>query len=87
LEEVCKAFAIFGDKQKAIKLTLTRFDPATQDAFFNLYTKIDPTILPPVEGMKDQPAKKDWAGTPVQDAIDISDPHLKGGDTNYALNA
>ena len=87
LEEVCKAFAIFGDKQKAIKLTLTRFDPATQDAFFNLYTKIDPTILPPPEGMKDHPAKKDWAGTPVQDAIDITDPHLKGGDTQYAVNA
>jgi len=87
LEEVCKAFAIFGDKQKAIKLTLTRFDPATQDAFFNLYTKIDPTILPTPEGMKEEPAKKDWAGTPVQDAIDITDPHLKGGDTNYALNA
>ena len=87
LEEVCKAFAIFGDKQKAIKLTLTRFDPATQDAFFNLYTKIDPTILPPPEGMKDHPAKKDWAGTPVQDAIDITDPHLKGGDTQYAINA
>jgi hypothetical protein len=87
LEEVCKAFAIFGDKQKAIKLTLTRFDPATQDAFFNLYTKIDPTILPPPEGMKDHPVKKDWAGTPVQDAIDISDPHLKGGDTQYAVNA
>jgi len=77
LEEVCKAFAIFNDKTKAIKLTLTRFDPATQEAFFNLYTKIDPTILPPPEGMKDQPAKKDWAGTPVQDA----------GDTNYALHA
>jgi hypothetical protein len=87
LEEVCKAFAIFGDKQKAIKLTLTRFDPATQDAFFNLYTKIDPTILPPPEGMKDHPVKKDWAGTPVQDAIDITDPHLKGGDTQYAVNA
>jgi hypothetical protein len=53
LEEVCKAFAIFGDKEKAIKLTLTRFDPATQDAFYNLYTKIDPTILPVPDGMKD----------------------------------
>ena len=56
LEEICKAFAIFGDKEKAIKLTLTRFDPATKDAFFNLYTKIDPTILPPVPGMKDSTA-------------------------------
>jgi hypothetical protein len=55
LEEVCKAFAIFGDKQKAIRLTLTRFDSSTQEAFFNLYTKIDPTILPTPEGMKDAP--------------------------------
>ena len=51
LEEVCKAFAIFGDKEKAIKLTLTRFDQSTQDAFFALYTKIDPTILPTPAGM------------------------------------
>jgi 5-formyltetrahydrofolate cyclo-ligase len=50
LEEVCKAFAIFSDKEKAIKLTLTRFDPATQKAFFDLYTKIDPTILPMPDG-------------------------------------
>ena len=50
LEEVCKAFAIFADKEKAIKLTLTRFDPATQKAFYDLYTKIDPTILPMPEG-------------------------------------
>jgi hypothetical protein len=55
LEEVCKAFAIFNDKQKAIKLTLTRFDGATQEAFFNLYTKIDPTILPTPEGMPQEP--------------------------------
>ena len=57
LEEVCKAFAIFGDKEKAIKLTLTRFDASTKEAFFNLYTKIDPTILPVPEGMKEAPVK------------------------------
>jgi hypothetical protein len=79
LEEVCKAFAIFADKEKAIKLTLTRFDPATQKAFFDLYTKIDPTILPAPEGM-DKPAKKDWAGTPVLDAND-------NPCTQYAVNA
>ena len=75
LEEVCKAFAIFNDKQKAIRLTLTRFDVATQDAFFNLYTKIDPTILPAPEGMdKATPA-------PVIPTMPTA------GDTNYALNA
>ena len=70
LEEVCKAFAIFNDKQKAIKLTLTRFDSATQDAFFALYTKIDPTILPPPEGMdKTVPPASPPPGTDTQYAI------------------
>jgi hypothetical protein len=52
-------------------LTLTRFDSATQEAFFNLYTKIDPTILPTPEGM---------------DKTNIPAPP-QGTDTNYALNA
>ena len=82
LEEVCKAFAIFNDKTKAIKLTLTRFDPATQDAFFNLYTKIDPTILPPVEGM-DQPNPAVEALKREIDNIIRDIPT----DTQYAMNA
>jgi hypothetical protein len=77
LEEVCKAFAIFNDKQKAIKLTLTRFDPATQEAFFNLYTKIDPTILPMPEGA-DKP-KNNPVPTVPTNTVDTS--------TNYAVNA
>jgi len=72
LEEVCKAFAIFADKEKAIKLTLTRFDPATQKAFYDLYTKIDPTILPMPEGAE---KKKEQRGA------------ASDNDTNYALNA
>jgi hypothetical protein len=72
LEEVCKAFAIFNNKEKAIRLTLTRFDPATQEAFFSLYTKIDPTILPPPEGMDKE-----------KQAVPASSP----SDTNYAINA
>jgi len=78
LEEVCKAFAIFNDKQKAIKLTLTRFDAATQEAFFNLYTKIDPTMLPDPEGMD-----KANATIPVP-ATTVS---TTDGMTNYAINA
>jgi hypothetical protein len=74
LEEVCKAFAIFSNKEKAIRLTLTRFDPATQEAFFNLYTKIDPTILPVPEGMKAENT------TPAP----VPTPNV---DTQYAVNA
>ena len=78
LEEVCKAFAIFNDKTKAIKLTLTRFDAATQEAFFNLYTKIDPTMLPDPEGMDKANATIPVPATTVSTA---------DGMTNYAINA
>jgi hypothetical protein len=80
LEEVCKAFAIFNDKQKAIKLTLTRFDSATQEAFFTLYTKIDPTILPTPEGM-------DKNNLGPSEAYRAEQANQNPPDTNYALNA
>ena len=103
LEEVCKAFAIFNDKQKAIKLTLTRFDPATQEAFYNLYTKIDPTMLPTPEGMKEEkpssPAVSVTADSDdIKKAVDaaiaklfpsstVVDPNLTNPGTDYAVTA
>jgi hypothetical protein len=41
LVDIVRAFAIFSDKEKAIKLALARFDAETQAAFW-----IDPTINP-----------------------------------------
>jgi AAA domain (dynein-related subfamily) len=98
LEEVCKAFAIFGDKQKAIRLTLTRFDTATQEAFFNLYTKIDPTILPAPDGMKEAEAKQGIAPPAVDKvlmdeidralaAINPNNTVVSPVSTTYAVNA
>ena len=103
LEEVCKAFAIFNDKQKAIKLTLTRFDPATQEAFYNLYTKIDPTILPTPEGMKDEKPSSPVVSVTsdadeIKKAVDaaiakmfptstVVDPNLTNPGTDYAVTA
>jgi len=55
---------------------LTRFDASTKEAFYNLYTKIDPTILPVPEGM-DKPI----AGQQPVAAAPIAP------DTNYAINA
>ena len=47
---ICKAYAMFGSKQKAITLALTRFDKDTQTAFLSLYNKIDgEQNVPPVE--------------------------------------
>ncbi len=50
---ICKAYAMFGNKQKAIALSLARFDKDTQSAFLSLYSKIDGSDVP-----ADVPANK-----------------------------
>jgi len=35
------AWAIFGEKEKAIALCLARFDDDTREAFLSLYGKVD----------------------------------------------
>ena len=47
LINICKAYAIFGCKQKALSMTLARFDKDTQSAFISFYNKIDAEALPP----------------------------------------
>ena len=37
-------FSIFGDKAKAIKQTIARFSSDTQEAFLNLYSKVDAEV-------------------------------------------
>jgi len=41
LVHIAKAYAVFGDKMKAIELCVNRFDAETKTAFLDLYTKID----------------------------------------------
>ena len=45
LVDICKAYAIFGCKETAIKLSLSRFDKDTNEALFSLYTKFDDTFV------------------------------------------
>ena len=44
LVHVIRAFAIFGDRLKAIKVCLNRFDDETKESFLELYTKIDAKV-------------------------------------------
>jgi len=46
LTHIVKAFAIFQDRAKAIKLALNRFDAETKNAFMDLYSKIDASVNP-----------------------------------------
>jgi len=41
LLNIIKAFSVYGDKQKAVKMALARFDRETGDGFYALFTKID----------------------------------------------
>ena len=41
LVNVVELFAIFGEREKAIKYAIERFDRETKEAFWQLYTKID----------------------------------------------
>ena len=50
---ICKAYSVFGDKQKSIQLALARFDKDTQTAFLSLYTKIDAEIAPQTAAVED----------------------------------
>ena len=60
LENICKAFSIFDDRATSVDLALARFDEDTQQAFRNLYDKVDDTMraeeIPTEAGMSDIPA-------------------------------
>lgn len=46
LVNIVKAQSVFGDKEKAIRMCLARFDAETSAAFFSAYTKIDGEMIP-----------------------------------------
>ena len=45
LTHVIKAYSIFGDKMKAVKVCLNRFDDETKESFIHLYSKLDETVV------------------------------------------
>lgn len=46
LTHITKTFGVFKDRMKAVELCLNRFDDETKTTFLDLYTKIDPSVLP-----------------------------------------
>lgn len=52
LEHIVNAFAMFGERMKAINLCIARFDEETKTSFLDLYTKVDAGVempTPPTE--------------------------------------
>ena len=50
LTHIIRAYSIFGDKEKAIKVCLNRFDDETKQAFLELYDKVDADFVITHEG-------------------------------------
>ena len=44
---IAHTFSIFKDRLRAIHMCINRFDGDTKSAFLDLYTKIDPSVVPP----------------------------------------
>jgi len=58
LEDAVKAFAMFGDRMKAVNLVTARFDETTREAFSNLYTKVDADVE-----VEEDPSAAPWEPT------------------------
>jgi hypothetical protein len=46
LVHIAQTYRMLGDRMKAIRLCINRFDEETKTAFLDLYSKVDPTINP-----------------------------------------
>jgi hypothetical protein len=53
LVHIAHAYAIFGDRTKAIKMCVNRFDEETKNSFLDLYTKVDAKIVESTESIQD----------------------------------
>lgn len=55
LVNICKAFSVFKDKNKAVSMSLARFDPITQESFMTLYKKLEKSPAVPDAEVAPQP--------------------------------
>jgi midasin (ATPase involved in ribosome maturation) len=59
LLNIVKAYSVFKDKIKSVKMSLARFDKSTQDGLFSLYSKVDGTLFPQAPAAVETPAAVD----------------------------
>jgi len=76
LENICKAFSIFKDRATSIDLALARFDDETQEAFRNLYDKVDESMSAAAEG-EEGGRPFDASSLGDDDILDLNVPYEK----------
>jgi hypothetical protein len=65
LVNICKAFSVFKDKNKAVSMSLARFDPITQESFMTLYKKLEKSPAVPDAEVAPQPTPE----SPVDEEV------------------
>jgi hypothetical protein len=85
LTHIIRAYSIFKDEAKAVRLCCNRFDVVTRDAFTDLYDKVSPKVVEP----EPAPVKKqEPVSDPFEEALNTlkSAPNppnwVSGGPTN-----
>jgi len=71
LVHIAKTFKIFNDRTRAINLCINRFDEATKTAFLDLYTKVDPTVVPETP-VSDIPVENQQTTDTSGQSVDVS---------------
>ena len=69
LVHIANAYAIFGDRKKAIELCIARFDEDTKTSFLDLYTKVDEQVS---NKTQDELMPGDNKGTDESDDSDLT---------------
>ena len=69
LVHIANAYAIFGDRKKAIELCIARFDEDTKTSFLDLYSKVDEQVSNKTE---DELMPGDNKGTDESDDSDLT---------------
>jgi hypothetical protein len=94
LLNIAVAYSIFGDKKKALNMSITRFPQETQDAWLSAYEKLDDGMddtetkttdgFVPPKGSCASPASK-YTGSRITEFGEIkkSDPYIFAVDYNH----
>lgn len=69
LVHIANAFAVLGDRRKAIEVCIARFDETTKYSFIQLYEKFDPSVVPEELRVKDDQESSD--GNKLNDITSI----------------
>ena len=72
LVHIVNAYAIFGDRKKAIEMCIARFDDDTKTSFLDLYSKCDSEVVVTEESTEAEAREKEYEETKMEDEDNLN---------------